>query len=410
MNKNILKKLVFPFLIVLCILLCNSFGKESLSIEHFTYYTEDSIPIQGVLYLPKGDVKRIVIELFSFDKELKKPNFTSKKDSIRYKDILELVSSGNGVCLLSPRVKPSIENLGSMKNQTSETLATDVEYVYNYLKKEQRFSRVPIGVLGYSAAGISAAKVAARDSCVDFALLIVTPSTSNVDEADYKWTNHPETSAVPFYKLLFAEFRKFFPDNNFIYKGKIFVDSPSNPIDKQFENCAWESFQTINHEIISKVNDYDSIQYDAKKLIKENFETEKIGKLRTQNLMGEVKKYTIDDFVDMLIHFWYTPQDIDYLKWDPENYFPKINCPVLMLFAEQDINIDTKGSIENSKRIIEKYKKNNFSVKVIPNVDHGFYETKEKISFEENGQTYTLNKRSELYFELILKWLEDIRY
>ena len=81
-----------------------------------------------------------------------------------------------------------------------------------------------------------------------------------------------------------------------------------------------------------------------------------------------------------------------------------------MLFAEQDINIDTKGSIENSKRIIEKYKKNNFSVKVIPNVDHGFYETKEKISFEENGQTYTLNKRSELYFELILKWLENIRY
>ncbi|MBR5918781.1 MAG: hypothetical protein IKZ83_02630 [Prevotella sp.] len=69
------RKLVCPFLIVLCALLCKSFGKESLSIEHFTYYTEDSIPIQSVLYLPKGDVKRIVIELFSFDKKLKNPNF-----------------------------------------------------------------------------------------------------------------------------------------------------------------------------------------------------------------------------------------------------------------------------------------------------------------------------------------------
>ncbi|RNC66763.1 hypothetical protein D7D25_00345 [Proteiniphilum sp. X52] len=45
-----------------------------------------------------------------------------------------------------------------------------------------------------------------------------------------------------------------------------------------------------------------------------------------------------------------------------------------MLFAEKDINIDIKGSIENSKKIVNTHKKTNFSIVVIPNVDHSFNE------------------------------------
>ncbi|RNC63584.1 S9 family peptidase [Proteiniphilum sp. X52] len=407
MNKNIRRKLVFLFFVV-CVSSCHSSNKKLLSIERFIYHTEDSIPIQSILYLPESELKRLVIEIVSFDQEFKKPNFTSINDSIRHRYILELVFSGTGVCLLSPRIKQSSENIEKMKSQTSETLATDVDNAHRHLKKERRFSRIPIGVMGYSATGIAAAKVAARNTSIDFALLVVTPSTPSINEADYKWINHPETSAVPFYKSLIAEFRTFFPNNTFTYKGKIIMDSQENPIETQFEKCAWESIRTINHEVIQKVNNNDSIQCYAKKIIKENFETEKIEKRKTLNLTGVQKEYTVDEYIDELIHFWYTPQDIDYLKWNPEDYYPKINCPTLMLFAEKDINIDTKGSIENSKRIIERYKKNNFSIVVIPNVDHGFYDLGSKISFEENGRTYTLNKRSELYFESMLNWLESI--
>lgn len=159
------------------------------------------------------------------------------------------------------------------------------------------------------------------------------------------------------------------------------MNSQDNPIDLQFENCAWESIQTINHEVLPRVDNYDSVQYYAKKRMKENFETIKIKKRKLLNLTGKEKEHTADDYIDFLMKFWYTSQDIDYLKWNPEDYYPKINCPTLMLFAEKDINIDTKGSIENSKRIVDTYKKTNISIVVIPDVDRSYQCRKSSINF-----------------------------
>lgn len=403
---NIKNNIIF-LLLTAFISSCYSYDNQKITIEKVTYYTEDSIPIQSTLYLPQSNLKSIIIYILSIDQERRFPDFRSKKDSIGYREILEFVSSGTGVCLLSPRVKQSINNIELMKTQTTETVATDVEKAYRFLKMQPKFSHVPIGVMGYSATGVVAAKVAARDSCIDFALLIVTPSIRIIDEADYKWTNHPETSAVPFYKSLFAEFRTFFPKDYFTYKGQVMVNSQKNPIEKQFEDCAGESIRTINHNIISKIDNYDSIQYYAKKLIKENFDTKSLTQQNLLNLTGKPRNYTADEYVDELIKFWYTPQDIDFLKWEPNDYYPKINVPTLMLFAENDINIDAKGSIENSKKIIDTYKKTNFTIQVIPNVDHGFYEPYDTISFKENNKTYT-KKRSELYFQSILDWLKNM--
>lgn len=41
-------------------------------------------------------------------------------------------------------------------------------------------------------------------------------------------------------------------------------------------------------------------------------------------------------------------------------------------------------------------------------IDHGFSKPGRKISFEENGKTYSLRKYSELYFQSMLNWLEKI--
>lgn len=213
MHESMKKSIVFLLLMV-CIPSCYSSNKKLIAIERFTYYTEDSIPIQSTLYLPQNELKRIVIQIFSIDLEYKQPDFTAISDSVRYRGIVELVSTGTGVCLFSPRVQATMENFELQKKQTTETLATDVENAYRFLKKDKRFAHIPIGVMGHSASGIAAAKVAARDTSIDFAMLIVTPSTPNIDEADYKWTNNPETSGVPGYKILISLFRPFFPSDN----------------------------------------------------------------------------------------------------------------------------------------------------------------------------------------------------
>jgi hypothetical protein len=385
--------------------------EDLINIEEFTYYTKDSIPIQSTLYLPKKEqLKRIIIQLQSIQIEFRNPDFSLRSDSVHHKDILELVSSGTGVILISTRFRQTVDNAMILKNQTMETLADDVEYAYRYLRRKPQFSHIPIGVSGSSATGVAAAKVASRNTSVDFAILISTPSTPSIEEADYKWVNHPETSGVPYYKMLFAEFRKFFPHDRFTYKGQERKDSINNSINQQFEDCAWECISSINHTIISKYDEYDSIQYHAKKIFKNAFNTENLSKkIEMMNLLNKMEEHTANDYVDILMWFWYSPQDIDYLKWNPECYYPKINCPVLMLFAEKDINIDVNGSIENSKRIVEKYNKKNFSIVVIPGVDHSFYIPNEKITIKENnGQIKTLNKRTDLFFNTISNWIKTI--
>ena len=108
------------------------------------------------------------------------------------------------------------------------------------------------------------------------------------------------------------------------------VNSQKNPIEKQFEDCARESIRTINHNIISKIDNYDSIQYYAKKLIKE-ISTRK--NLKPQNLTQLTGKPQII-LPDELLCLFCIPHRHRLFKWEPNDYYLKLMF-YLMLFAEK---------------------------------------------------------------------------
>ena len=73
-----------------------------------------------------------------------------------------------------------------------------------------------------------------------------------------------------------------------------------------------------------------------------------------------------------------------------------IECPVLLLFAEYDINVDPQENIDHLNQIFDGQVPDNFSVKTMPKGQHGFYkvenrcvpwEEAEKNDFDSNFQS-----------------------
>jgi len=403
-------------LILIVLLLCNlnfaycSSAQDSMIIEKIVFQSTDTNRVHGTLYLPDNGVQRIVIELVSMDKPFRHPDFSLNSDTVYYNKIRKMTKNNTGVFLVSPRLQKDVSPMDKnfMKSRlllTPETLADDALYAFNYLKTDKRFEGVKIGVMGTSATGVSAAMAAARNSGIAFVILNSTPSTKSVDEADYMWNKN--RVATIFYKALFSELWTIFDDSTFVYNGKVYQASNAKPIKEQFQSCAWDCMSRINREVLLKNDNSDTIRFYARKMFKESLEGNNLSKAKRFRKFGKDEEVTIDQYIDIIIDFWYTPQDISYLKWNPENYYPKIKCPVLMVFGDKDIQIDFEGSLNNSRNIVNHYNKKNYSIEVLNGVGHNFTDRNILVK-EKNGVSKNLKVIQDSYYEKLIKWLNSI--
>ncbi len=408
-------RLLFLWIFLLCSLnfaYCFS-AQDSMIIEKIVFQSTDTNRVHGTLYLPVNGVRKIVIELVSIDKPFRHPDFSLNSDTVYYNKIRKMTKNNTGVFLVSPRLQQDVSPLDKnfLKSRlllTPETLADDALHAYNYLKTDKRFEGVKIGVMGTSATGVSAAMAAARNSGIAFVILNSTPSTKSVDEADYMWNKNG--GATYFYKELFKKLRGFFNDTTFVYNGKVYQDSKAKPIKEQFQSCAWDCMSRINQEVLLKNNNYDTIQFYARKMFKESLKGNNLANERSLNMRGKDignEQVTADQYIDFIMCFWYTPQDICYLKWDPENYYPKIDCPVLMVFGDKDVNIDFEGSLNNSRNIVNRYNKKNYSIEVLKGVGHNFTD-RDITVIEKSGVSKNLKVVQDSYYTKLLKWLDRI--
>ncbi|MCC8147185.1 MAG: dienelactone hydrolase family protein [Bacteroidales bacterium] len=391
---------------------CQNSKENQTIIEKFTYYTEDSIPIKSTLYLPSHKINKIIVELNYIDIQYVHPDFTSPFDSIIHQDILTFTSNNIGVMRISPRATVISNNIQEAKKLTLNTLAEDAVNACRFLRQDSRFRKIPIGVKGYSNGGIAAAKAVTRNKDFDFALLIATPGIPSVDIRQYYWKN---TDFLISYKNFFSNFRKFFPKDHFIYENKIYRATEEKSADELFEECIWNCTNEINRKIVLKEKDPLLIQENIKKELERAFHTESISvKIDTKELgisyfTKDLNRASINDFLDVAIKNLYTPQEINFLQWNPEEYYPKIEVPVLMLSGEKDTYINAGESISNTKQIVDKYGKTNFTIEVIPGADHHFRSLNSKEATVEYGHgERKIKLQDKLYFETILSWLNQM--
>lgn len=362
-------------------------------VEYGKFYTNDSLPLESILLLPEQSVpKRVVVYIPPLDEydNLIKPMISKRElvgslgkllDNLLKNDIAVFTFSMRISCY-NDDFKQSVEikKSDSYRSQTLCTLAEDAKSACRSLKEDDRFKDIPIGVIGTSAMGRAATMAAAGDkSSFSYAILFATPSTDSFDNAEWSYEQGSQNYVMlreGYFTLLWSMVK----DTAFTYRSVRYTADSPQKLQKKFVDCAWDCFKRINRTIIAATANYDSIQHKASALMKESFQWN-----RTSGWypVKGLEDGTPEVFIDSMMWYWHKPIDISFLRWNPEEWYPKLQCPTLVLFGSDDKVIDTWGSRDNVQRIKKKYGKTNIQVEMIQGVEHSFIGKGEKELFDK---------------------------
>lgn len=383
-----------------------AFQYEFPIIEKVDFTTTDSIPLKATLYLPRDDVKKMVVILRDVTLDTPYPDFSLIADTVFFhpKIIQKLTQEQIGAIIIGRRAPLEKAESKLFRSQTLQTLADDAEHALYYLRSQKKFKDVRIGIWGTSETGCSAAVLAAKNREISFLLLLSTPSIDGLKQVDFS-TKSPTSS---FNNALFLSLASFmssmmFDSAFFTYNKKEYEKKRGN---LTFYELFWDSFCRINHEVIPNYEQYDTIKFHAKKMFMELWGD---NKYTTTKKWRPNVELNISQCMDTIIHYWYTPRNVALIKWKPEIYYSKINCPVLLLFGMKDSYINVVECITETKKTVVKYRKNNFTLKTYSDLDHFLQKKDLEVTFiEKNGKRRTVKPVPDEVFNDVMTWFRHL--
>lgn len=388
--------LVFLFSISFCSLK----KTEGVPIIEKIAFEKDTLhSLKGTMYLPANrKPDKIIICLTSVWEEDPHPDFTAARDTLSWvrQYIQHFTDDQIGVLLLTRDI--NWQNRSDLPLASIKTLVSDTEKVLIYLKSKAKYQKIPIGIMGSSEAGCAAAMIASQYKDIAFSILISTPGVSGYDEFDYDIEKRNQNR--PF--MVSAYFQGTFSDSVYIYNGNRYVFNYQKQASVGvFYDNYYKAIATIGRQIIPKYSNYDTIKTEAVKLFNKKWEGTKFKPYLNDGKRGKIPTEKFNN--DMISLRMFTPRNIEFSKWNPKLYFPKIKQPVLLLYGEKDININLKPGVDSVRRIIKDYKLTNFSLKYYDGLDHSLFPYREKKEKRPPGET-----TPDFVFNDIVNWLDEI--
>ncbi|RVT76478.1 hypothetical protein EOD40_08195 [Flavobacterium sufflavum] len=390
----------FNYILVFLFSISFGFCKEADSvpiIEKIAFEKDTLHSLKGTMYLPANRKPgKIIICLTSIWEEDSHPDFTATRDTLLLmrKYIQHFTDNHIGVLLLTRGVK---WNEHSNRPLTSiKTLVSDTEKVFIYLKSDEKYQKIPIGIMGSSEAGCAAAIVVSQHKDIAFSILLSTPGVTGYDEFDYDVEKRNQPFLIP------GGFLTTLNDSVYIFNKKRYVYNAEKQVSVEvFYDNFYKGISAIRRQIIPQYSNYDTIRTQAVKLFIKKWQGTKFKLYYNDRKEGKIPA---EKFINDLISLgMFTPRNIELLKWDPKLYFPEIKQPVLMLYGEKDINISLKPGVDSVRRIIKDYKLTNFSLKYYDGLDHSLRPYREKKEKRPAGET-----TPDFVFNDIVNWLVEI--
>lgn len=292
------------------------FSKEVL-IEN----TKDNIRLAGTLTLPDSIGKYPVAILISGSgPQDRDESIFGHKPFLVIADYL----TKNGIGVLRFDDRGVGKSTGDFYSATTADFATDVKSCIQFLKTQKNVSPDKIGLIGHSEGGIIATMVAANNKDIAYIVLMAGSGISG-EEIIYAQTE------------------------------KMYQDLDSHDIEKQVK---------LRRDLISVIKSETN-----KELARKNLE-----KILNNNL-DVLSLHPIQDTVQ-LINNTVTVFNSDwyrfFINYNPAEDLEKINCPVLALIGEKDIQVLPEQNLPAIEEALKKGGNNNYLVKEIQNVNHLF--------------------------------------
>lgn len=226
-----------------------------------------------------------------------------------------------GIAILRYDKRGVGQSTGSYEQATMEDLTDDAQSALAYLKARKEVDPKRTGVLGHSEGGIIAAQVATHRNDLDWLVLLGTPATPG--------------------------------ERTLLRQSELIARTGGLP-----------------EEQITRSQQFDRLAYAA---VREEKNTKALeAKLSALIEKSELNAAMPTGALQAQIHMMSTPWFREFLDFDPMPLLQQIDCPVLALSGDRDLQVDASDSVPLLRQAYDKSGNKDFTVVEIDGVNHLF--------------------------------------
>lgn len=330
----------------------------------YPYYSEEvtfknskaDISLSGTLTLPKKKGKYPVVVLISGSgPQNRDEELLGHKPFLVISDYL----TRNGIGVLRYDDRGIAKSSGDFGTATSADFATDVESAVTYLKSRKEVDKKNIGLIGHSEGGVIAPMVAAESDDVSFIVLLAGTGIRGdklllmQEELIWRVSGTPEDEIVQSLKV-----------NESLF------------------------------EIIVQSHDREKLKEDLTKMLNEIVEKDS-----TEMPEGTTKEMYIKTQVDQFSSPWMQY----FIQYDPAPTLQRVDCPVLAINGEKDLQVPAKINLETIENALKKGGNDQVTTKELENLNHLFQESETGSPNEYASIEQTFSPKA---LEVILEWIK----
>lgn len=332
----------------------------------FSYHSEEvvfynrkqDVSLSGTLTLPNAGYKGAVAVLVSGSgQQDRDETLFGHKPFLVWADCL--TRAGIGVLRYDDRGVGG--STGDVANATSYDFSLDAEAAVRYLRK-RGFSTV--GIIGHSEGGMIAPMVAARYPKLGFIVLLAAPG-------------------IPCDSLLLLQQRA-------IAQAEVY---PENRVAALLQTN--RELYALLHSDMPEKTLKDSMLYLFRLSLGSDFPEDEFE--------NPVQEESVRNQVNMLLTPWFRY----FIGYKPASMLEKVKCPVLALNGSKDVQVLAGPNMEGIRKALEKAGNRNFSLEILPGLNHLFQQCAECTLGEYAEIEETVNEEA---LKTVASWVRFNRF
>ena len=308
-------------------------------IEEITFEnTKENIKLAGTLTYPQTNKPYPVVVLISGSGPQNRNSEILGHQSFW---VIADYLTRNGIGVLRFDERGVGKSEGNYAEATSFDFAADVAAAVLYLKTKSGVDAKKIGLIGHSEGGMIAPIVASKDKSIAYMILLAGPG-------------------IPCSELLLEQ-------SNLVGKSQ-------GMSEEQLQEA--EKTNQLLYALLKTKESKEEIKPKLTALIEKSLLIDS----NLKELSSQQKKQLIDQQLNQLLTPWFRT----FIQYEPAVYLEKVNCPMLVLNGEKDIQVAPKSNTNGIKMATDKAKNKKVEIKIYPQLNH-LFQTCTTCTVEEYG-------------------------
>lgn len=317
---------------------------------------EQGVTLAGTLTFPEeGDNFTAVILITGSGPQNRDEEIVGHKPFLVIADHL----TRNGIAVLRYDDRGTAQSTGTFAGSTSADFAKDALAAFNYLKTRKEINPEKIGFIGHSEGGLIAPMVASQNKEVAFIVMLAGPG---VDGGEV-----------------------------LLLQQELMGRAMNEPEDILKDT---KNLNTIIYKTMRKSKSLSDVEGDLKTALQDYLYANE------SQLMSD--GMSVEEFIQNQIDAYNEPWMYHFIITDPADFISKVNCPVLALNGEKDLQVDADQNLTAIEKALDEGNSGSYTLRKLRGLNHLFQEAKTGSPMEYGEIEQTISPQ---VLEIMEKWI-----